>query len=206
MMISFYYRSFNRDGCICPSGFQGTQCQSFNPCLDDPCPKKAKCTIIPDTLEYQCVCPLGFRGSFFSFKPQTVIVLRLDDSSSREFIVSIFCLQDWTATRPLIIVCWIRAKTTASVAVETAPIIASAPAVTTVIFLISFSHCIHHASSCSHRPNFLPFSKALPASKTSTNANPALPRATTMPHASISQDRSPVFVRQVTQVPLVPFG
>jgi hypothetical protein len=53
----------SRDGCDCLPGYQGAQCESFNPCWNDPCPKEANCTVLLDSDEFQCVCPLGYRGT-----------------------------------------------------------------------------------------------------------------------------------------------
>ncbi|KAI9556627.1 hypothetical protein GHT06_016417 [Daphnia sinensis] len=52
----------SKDGCNCLPGYEGPQCEGFNPCWNDPCPEKANCTVLLDSNEFQCVCPLGFRG------------------------------------------------------------------------------------------------------------------------------------------------
>lgn len=48
-------------GCVCPQGYEGSQCQSYNPCWNDPCRNGATCTRT-DSSDYLCVCPAGYRG------------------------------------------------------------------------------------------------------------------------------------------------
>jgi len=58
--------------CFCNSGFYGTNCEIYQPCLSSQCINGGSCISIGNYPYWQCICPVLYTGKKISNKNKTL--------------------------------------------------------------------------------------------------------------------------------------